>query len=209
MCGPLAITFAGGAKDSVLYRSISYNIGKTFSYVILGLFFGLIGNLFFLMDIQKVLSVGIGVIMILSFFVNVESKLLSVSVLSEYYNKFNQKLLKLFSSAQKKPAFLLGMLNGFLPCGLVYLALAGALSTGHIGSGMSFMLFFGVGTMPMMFFVIFGESMLRVRHRKILRKVIPYVSLFFGFFMVYRGLAIEIPTELNFWESVKNPIMCH
>jgi len=96
-----------------------------------------------------------------------------------------------------------------LPCGLVYLALAGALASGGVWQGMLFMILFGLGTLPMLLAVILGYEWVSPTIRFQFRKVLPYVTLSFGLFLIYRGVVVDMPTELNFWEALRNPIMCH
>ena len=115
----------------------------------------------------------------------------------------------MIKEVQSYPPFILGMVNGLLPCGLVYLALAGALTTGNIYSGGLFMFFFGLGTIPMLFGLVLGNQMISGSKRKTLTKVIPYVSLAFGVFLCYRGIVVDMPMELDFFEAMKNPVMCH
>lgn len=214
MCGPLAIAFSnksGYSRFRNLLNGIQYNLGRVLTYGLLGVLFGLLGSFLFLADLQKTLSVVLGVLLILSFLfsINIDHQLQSLKFIKGFYNRVQKLLSQMMNRTQKIPSFFLGIANGFLPCGLVYLALAGSLSTGHIWSGFSFMVFFGMGTIPMLLGLSSGTQLISQRLRTKINSIIPYVSLAFGIFLIYRGIVVDIPTELNFWEALKNPIMCH
>ena len=214
MCGPLAIAFSRSkqnSKISNLIASISYNFGRTITYAILGLLFGLLGSFLFLADLQKVLSIILGLILVASFLfsIDLDQKISG----SPYFKKFYQKVQGILEAVMQKantyPAILLGLANGLLPCGLVYLALAGALATGNLLLGMAFMFIFGLGTIPMLMALSLSDNAMPQKWRLRFQKILPYVTLVFGVFLIYRGFVVEMPAELDFWEALKNPVMCH
>ena len=216
MCGPLAIAFCGGrgstgSKYAALQSGLGYNAGRTFTYTLLGLLFGLLGSFLFLADLQKVLSVVLGLVLIISFLLSIdlEKYISSTSLMKTYYQRVTAQIGSVLQQSSKYPPFVLGMANGLLPCGLVYLALAGALATGGVVSGMIFMALFGLGTVPMLLALTTGSSLVAPGLRMHFRKVLPYVTLCFGVFLIYRGVVVDMPTELNFWEALRNPVMCH
>jgi len=198
MCGPLAIAFSGGYSNNklrVISRSLQYNIGRAITYAVMGLLFGLIGSFVFFAQAQQA--------------INIDSYLGRSSAINKWKNFVHKLISPMIKEVQSYPPFILGMVNGLLPCGLVYLALAGALTTGNIYSGGLFMFFFGLGTIPMLFGLVLGNQMISGSKRKTLTKVIPYVSLAFGVFLCYRGIVVDMPMELDFFEAMKNPVMCH
>ena len=214
MCGPLAIAFCEKEGDTVTQRmksGIGYNLGRTFTYSILGLFFGLLGSFIVVVDLQKVLSIVLGVILVISFLLSydIDQKINGLPAVRNFYDKLRLSLSNMYSRAKSYHPFTLGTANGLLPCGLVYLALAGAIASGSLVNGMVFMMLFGLGTIPMMITLILGFKLLKPSMRYQFRKVLPYVTLFFGLFLIYRGVVVGMPEELNFWEMLKNPIMCH
>jgi sulfite exporter TauE/SafE len=107
------------------------------------------------------------------------------------------------------PPFAFGLMNGMLPCGLVYLGIAGALTMGTVWGGMGFMLFFGLGTVPAMMLVLWGQKWISASLRASLRNVYPYVMLCLGMYLIYRGSMSTFPLELNFVDALRNPVMCH
>ncbi|MBT8220957.1 MAG: sulfite exporter TauE/SafE family protein [Bacteroidia bacterium] len=214
MCGPLAIAFSKGkqnSKFSNLIASLSYNFGRTITYAVLGLLFGLLGSFLFLADLQKVLSIALGLILVTSFLfsIDLDQKISGSSYFKTFYQKVQNILQAIMKKADTYPSILLGLANGLLPCGLVYLALAGALATGNLLLGMAFMFIFGLGTIPMLLALSLSNGAMPQRWRIRFQKILPYVSLCFGVFLIYRGFVVEMPTELNFWEALKNPVMCH
>lgn len=214
MCGPLAIAFCDKEGDSVGHRlrsGLSYNLGRTFTYAILGLFFGLLGSFIVVVDLQKTLSIVLGVLLVISFLLSydIDQKINGLPAMKKLYDRLRNGISKMYTKAKQYHPFTLGLANGLLPCGLVYLALAGAIASGTLLNGMVFMSFFGLGTIPMMLALVFGFRLLNPQLRFKFRKVLPYVTLFFGLFLIYRGVVVGMPEELNFWEMLKNPIMCH
>jgi hypothetical protein len=125
------------------------------------------------------------------------------------YQPVRASLQKLMVQSERYPSVLIGMVNGLLPCGMVYLALAGALTMGGLLESSLFMMFFGLGTLPMMFFLSTGLRFFPTRWRIGFQRVLPIVTLLFGLFLIFRGFSTYLPEELNFWVAIKNPLMCH
>lgn len=214
MCGPLAFNVSINRSRSLyntIVNALSYNMGRILTYTLLGLLFGFIGNVFNLTSTQKWISIALGVFFIISFLIakTPERLFLNTSVGKSINNTTYQLLNGLLKRSKTTPTFMIGMVNGLLPCGLVYVAISGALmATSHIG-GMQFMLYFGLGTLPMMFIIMLLPTLGSKKSIKGFNKVLPYVNLLFGIFLIYRALAVNLPLDLNFMEAVDNPIMCH
>ena len=130
-------------------------------------------------------------------------------MINRFYLKIQSMLSYMTKRSKEFHPFQLGMANGLLPCGLVYLAIAGALAVGSVLGGMLFMALFGLGTIPMLFVLTTGYGMFSMSFRSKFRKILPYVTLCFGIFLIYRGFAVDVPLDLNFWEALKNPVLCH
>jgi len=214
MCGPLAIAFStteGASVGQNVKSALAYNLGRTFTYAFLGLLFGTLGKFLFIADIQKVASIVLGILLVLAFVfsVDIDKSINNISIVKKYYGKIRNQLTKMMSKAKSYHPFQLGMANGLLPCGLVYLALAGAISTGAMLEGILFMTLFGLGTIPMLLALTTGIGLFSFKVRSQFRTILPYVTLCFGAFLIYRGVVIEMPRELNFWEALRNPVMCH
>ncbi len=214
MCGPLALAVQNVKQLSgltLLSGSLSYNMGRTTGYIILGLIFGAIGIIAAFSGAQRILSIGLGIIMVL-FFVfstNPDQLINKSTFLKKIYGKVTVTLSSFLNKSKRVPSFYLGLINGFLPCGLVYLAIAGAISLGNIYGSMGFMLFFGLGTFPAMVGVVLGHQAISQKWRISLTKLYPFISLILGIYLIYRGWMSKLPLELDFFEALKNPVLCH
>lgn len=194
MCGPIALLIPT-SKNPVLkfIQIITYNFGRVLTYSMFGLLFGLLGETFRLAKIQQSTSVAIGIILIISV-------LLSFTSINPS-NKLNKFAIKLFSpikkslgkllGANRKNLLLIGVLNGFLPCGLIYFALAGALTASSVQNSVFFMALFGIGTIPAMMFFMYFKSFINAKIN--VRRIVPYMLLVMGFLLVLRGMNLDIP----------------
>ncbi len=214
MCGPLALAFCKPDTESKfqqLLSGLSYNLGRTFTYAIMGLLFGILGTMLYVNNLQKGLSIVLGVLLVISFLfsLDVDKEINKLPTMKKIYAYIRGHISIMYSKVRHYPTFVLGMANGLLPCGLVYLALAGALSAGGLLDGIVFMALFGLGTIPMMVFLVMGMGFLSPSLRQSFRKILPFVTLFFGLFLIYRGIVVDMPAQLDFWEALQNPIMCH
>ena len=155
MCGPIAIALPLGNK-SVANRfagSLVYNLGRVITYGILGAIFGLLGEGIEMAGLQQWASIIIGAAMIIS--VVAPELFKGKAKFEQFFFGYAGKLIgsfrKLFTISSFPSLFLIGLLNGLLPCGLVYIAIAGAINTNDIISGITYMVIFGIGTIPIMF----------------------------------------------------------
>jgi len=212
MCGPIALALPLTKKErlAVVLQSFLYNIGRVFSYTFLGLILGLLGWGVAIAGYQKSLSIVLGIILIISAFfsISIENKLLRFGPFQRAYSKVKSKLSSLIRKNSFSNIFKLGFVNGLLPCGMVYVALAGALASGSTGQGALYMTLFGLGTLPMMMGVMLIGNFNKSFFLK-LRKWIPLIMLAFGIMLIRRGLALEVPLDIKFWEANNFPVMCH
>ncbi len=197
MCGPIAFMLPVDRNSNLKKFSqiFIYHLGRLMAYSIIGLLFGLLGKGLYLFGIQQKLSIAIGVIMIVV--VLIPQKVFNkfgvskplYKVISKVKNKLGQELKK------KTPdTFLtIGFLNGFLPCGLVYIAIFAAIAIGNPLSGAIYMLLFGLGTIPLMTTVIYFSSFLKNPVKRRIQKLIPIFVVFFGVLFILRGLGLGIP----------------
>jgi sulfite exporter TauE/SafE len=197
MCGPIAFMLPVDHTNSYkkTIQIAIYHFGRLISYSIIGLIFGLVGKGLYIFGLQQQLSIVIGVLMI-------------VVILIPYktFNKYNfskplfnliSKVKSALGEALKKKTsdtFLtIGFLNGFLPCGLVYMALFAAIATGNTYQGSLYMLFFGLGTIPLMTTAIYFSSILKGNLRQRIQKIIPVFVVLIGVLFILRGLGLGIP----------------
>lgn len=214
MCGPLAFSLMPGVEHNnvkAIIKASAYNFGRVISYMGLGILIGVFGGLFNFSGFQKPLTIAMGIFLIVLFFfsMDLERLLFKSKNYQNLYTRFSKMLSVAFNSKMRSNTLAMGMLNGLIPCGLVYLAMAGALATGSPLLGARFMFFFGMGTFPAMFFLLAGTSILNLRSKLKFRKVFAFLQLFLGIFLIYRALAIDVPMDLSLLQSMANPILCH
>ena len=211
MCGPVALAVGSQKRGSLWMSALLYNIGRISTYALLGLFIGLIGKGLFIAGLQKylVIAMGVALLLIALLSINFENRLLSLPVVERFYFSLKSALGRTLQSRSPLAPLSIGFLNGFLPCGLVYLAIAGAVSTAGAAEGAAYMAVFGLGTWPVMLTSVFFGNMLSVRFRNFLRKLYPAFLIFFAILFLARGLNFHIPGEFFFWEQMDNLPMCH
>ena len=196
MCGPIAVALSGGNgnKFNFIIKRAIYNSGRIITYVILGALFGLLGDRIKMSGLQQTISILTGIILLAGLFVSYNPfSILTKSRLSvKLYSRFKD-LFAMYFGKKSSAAFLLtGILNGFLPCGLVYLALSGALLTGNVIMGSAFMLLFGLGTLPLMMSISLLGRRIKLNFIKI-RKLIPVFTVILAILFILRGLNLDIP----------------
>ena len=194
MCGPIALALpvgGGGAGRKVLGRLL-YNAGRISTYALLGLGMGLFGRGLSLVISQQQLSVAVGVLLLA--FVLVPPALtgrlgLTTPVL-RFTNAIKARFAQLFRQRSLPVLFSIGVLNGLLPCGMVYVALGGAVATADAPTGTAYMALFGLGTAPLMLLVGLGGEWLKGNW---LRRAAPAFTVALAGLLLLRGLNLGIP----------------
>ena len=197
MCGPIAMMLPVDRNNQLkkVSQILTYHIGRMTAYASIGLIFGLVGRGLYLAGMQQRMSIFIGVAMILVI-------LIPEKVFARYnfskpvfvlISKVKSTLGKQFKNKSYKSLFTIGLLNGFLPCGMVYVALFGAIAMQNESFGVLYMLLFGLGTVPMMSSVVYLQSFLTIPVRNKIQKAIPYVAVAMGILFILRGLGLGIP----------------
>jgi len=215
MCGPIAFMLPVDRSNSVkkISQITVYHIGRLLAYGLIGLVFGLIGKGLFIFGYQQQLSIIIGVLMILV--VIIPQKTFNKYNFSKPIYKVISKVKSALGTALKKKTmdtFLtIGFLNGFLPCGLVYMAVFAAIASGNAANGMLYMLVFGFGTIPLMTSAIYFSQFLKGTARQQIQKVIPVFVVVIGALFILRGLGLGIPylSPAPVYDLVSNGIDCH
>lgn len=195
MCGPIALSLPlrGNTIFQKLIGGSLYNIGRTVTYGLMGAVFGLIGQGFQLMGFQRWISIIMGTLMILSILIPTIFKRFKTGNNDFLTGKLRQAIAKLFAQKSYGGLFLIGLLNGLLPCGLVYMAIAGAIGAGSVVEGILFMVIFGLGTLPMLLFISLLGNVVSISFRNKISKVIPYLVVVIGLIFILRGLSLGIP----------------
>jgi uncharacterized protein len=197
MCGPIALALpvhhrsAAGRATGILI----YNIGRALTYAMLGATFGLLGNGFAMAGFQQGFSISIGILMLIFALMpeDLAAKITGVKHLFRGFTKLKQLLGHLFQQRTNKALLFTGLLNGLLPCGLVYLGIAGAAATGNALHGALFMAAFGMGTFPLMIGVSAFSQLITIPVRNKIRRAMPVVIVVMGLMLILRGLNLGIP----------------
>lgn len=207
MCGPIALALPVHNQPPVLkYALIAlYNLGRIFTYSIFGIIAGVIGKGIILAGYQQALSIAVGILLLLSVFLHFENSMSS----SKIFFKIKTNLGKAFSKSTKPSLFIIGMLNGFLPCGLVYAGIAGAAASGGALQGFLFMTAFGLGTMPMMYIVPLIGNKISISSRNKIRRATPVIVTAMALMLIVRGLNLGIPYISPEIDRTKHTMNCH
>lgn len=196
MCGPITLALPVFRNAPTLLTSrILYNVGRTLTYALMGALIGLLGQGFSLVGAQQWLSIGAGILLILIVFIPSRiSARLSILKPAHHFTAFiKERFGKLLKRQTLRSTFLIGIINGFLPCGLVYVALAGALATGSVIGGIGYMTFFGLGTLPLMFIFSLAGQFISLEVRRKFTRLIPTFIVALGILFILRGMNLGIP----------------
>jgi sulfite exporter TauE/SafE len=174
---------------------LTYHFGKIIAYGSIGLVFGLLGKSFYLAGWQQQMSIILGVLMIVVAIVpeKVFARYNFSKPVYKIISNVKSKLGQQFKSKSYSSLFTIGLLNGFLPCGMVYVAIFGAIAMQSVSLGVAYMLLFGVGTIPMLTLVVYLSQLLTFSSRNALQKGIPIVTIVIGILFIIRGLGLDIP----------------
>ncbi|MAO63816.1 MAG: hypothetical protein CL666_02325 [Balneola sp.] len=194
MCGPIALSIPGqnSSKPAMLFRGVLYNSGRILTYAFLGFALGMLGMGATIAGYQNVLSVVLGAL-IVAFAVVPRIKL--PGILTNAYQNFQSKISStiatLFKKRSDSSSFLIGLLNGFLPCGFVVTALAVALVTETAMHSSIYMALFGLGTLPVMLFLNMAPGFISPKMRSKLRPFSTYFAIIIGLLLIWRGIMID------------------
>lgn len=193
MCSPITLMLGGANKTSqfVLQR-INYNAGRVVGYALLGAIAGLFGKILNLTGLQQWFSIGFGVLIFITVILYDSSIIYNPSFkpLQKLVLFLRARFSRIQQSQSKVKGFIIGLLNGFLPCGLVYMAIIGAITMDSVFKAILYMVIFGFGTWPMMLFVSFSGGILVKKSNTILLKVVPIIV---AILFIVRGLGLGVP----------------
>jgi sulfite exporter TauE/SafE len=197
MCGPIALALPVVFESNVkLFLSrLLYNLGRVITYAMFGAVLGLFSNRIVVIGLQQYTSIVIGILIVLYVITprKYKAKLSSTKIYSSINNSIKRGFNKVTQNKSTSSFLLIGIINGFLPCGLVYVALAGAINTGGILSGAAFMALFGLGTLPVMFITSVAGKYINVGVRRKINKLVPVFAFILGVIFILRGLNLGIP----------------
>ncbi len=215
MCGPIAFVLPVDRSSSTkkVFQIFTYHFGRLLAYGIIGMLFGIIGKGLYLFGMQQKLSIIVGAAMIL--IVVLPYKFLgNFSISKPLYRIIGRVKSSLGQALKRKTAdtFLtIGFLNGFLPCGLVYMAVLGAIAAGNPINGAFYMVVFGIGTLPLMTIAVYFGSFLKGGVKARVRKLVPIFVALVGLLFILRGMGLGIPyvSPKPMMNMVQTEMECH
>jgi uncharacterized protein len=196
MCGPISLALPLNRKNKLTAASgvMTYTIGRSIGYALLGIIIGVIGFSANLLGVLQWLSIISGILIILFAWRNYYA-------FTPRFGAFNafitQKIGVLFKQNREKKSYttlgLIGLLNAYLPCGMVYVALLSALNAGTVANAALFMFVFGIGTAPG--FLVLALLKNKVTFSRFLNNKVMVASLvsLVGVLILLRGLNLGIP----------------
>jgi hypothetical protein len=170
-----------------------WSFGRIVTYSIMGALFGLIGVGFKLIGYQQIISIAVGVTMILSVMLPALFKKITFGSLSSVFNPVRRGMQRLFQEKNNRALFLIGIFNGLLPCGLVYMAIAGSIGAADLPLAIGYMALFGLGTLPLLLVVSLLGNVVSQTIRQQINKVVPFVVVLIGIIFILRGSNLGIP----------------
>ncbi|EAY28253.1 sulfite exporter TauE/SafE family protein [Microscilla marina] len=197
MCGPIAFALPISKRNNaeLIKSRVLYNLGRILTYTLLGAIVGVLGRGVVLSGAQQWLSIGVGVLLLLFFILpnRLTRRLDMLRPVQKLVFRVKQNLGHLFKQKTAKSYVLIGTLNGFLPCGLVYLAMAGAIATGSVTQAMAYMALFGAGTFPVMLTVALAGNFIKPQLKTRMYKLVPVFTITLAVLLIVRGLNLGIP----------------
>ena len=214
MCGPLVLALPMAQKTNLEKWGVLflYHFGKISSYSMLGVLFGLFGSQLPLFGVQENISIFIGILMLIYVgyvFVLKPKQKIGFLQFNLLYSSITKQLGMLFKLNNKLAFYLIGFLNGLLPCGMVYLALTSALATQNVFYGGWLMAFFGLGTLPALIMVAIGGQYFGTKFRQQLQSLLPVFIFSMGVLLILRGLNLGIPYLSPTTGMGTNALHCH
>lgn len=214
MCGPLSLALPVHHLSNIhrFFSLLLYQLGRIITYSIIGLLFGLAGRRIYISGYQQWFSIGMGIlVLILALLYFMSKRAVHLSFLNRFYLSVQGIIVRLLRSSTNSFGFLvMGMANGLLPCGMVYIAIASALSFSGVAESVSFMAMFGAGTLPAMMLIGYAGQFVKPGWRSSFRKLVPVFISLMGVVLILRGLNLGIPfisPELPM--SPGTAVVCH
>lgn len=197
MCGPLAMALPVHHLSNVkrFTALLLYQFGRIVTYASLGLLFGFAGRHIYIAGFQQWFSIGIGILVLLLLVLYYYYKKdVQPFFMQAFYKKIQGVIIILLRSPKNIWTYLmLGMANGLLPCGMVYVAIAAALTASTVNGGILFMAMFGLGTLPAMMTIGYFGTSLSLNVRTAMRKAVPYSIALMAVVLILRGMNLGIP----------------
>lgn len=210
MCGPLLLAIQGSQELTwkIALNKLFYQVGRILTYGIFGIVLGLVGKIASIQGWQMGLSLFTGIILLIIGLVQL------FKIKNEGFIKlqmrFVQPIAKIMGRWLYKPggSFFAGVLNGILPCGMLYMAAAAAMNTSSSLTSFYFMIMFGLGTLPLLLVFSFLGNFIRTYFKMNFSKWLPFLYILMGIWFLLRGANLDIP-YLSPLLHVDGAINCH
>jgi sulfite exporter TauE/SafE len=190
MCGPLAFQIRATTGQNLLVNRVLYNTGRISTYGLLGLVAGMFGHVIEISGWQGWLSIILGLVVFsVLIFSQVEKWIIPKTSLA--IRALKQGISKVMNQKSAGAALLMGVLNGFLPCGLVYAAVVLSLVQTDWVAGTLVMVLFGLGTVPAMLLAAWSYTKLVVLLPVPVKKIQLLVVGLMAVILIWRGVSIE------------------
>ncbi|GAA4445200.1 sulfite exporter TauE/SafE family protein [Pontibacter saemangeumensis] len=191
----MALPFVGSSGWRYYAGRLLYNSGRIVTYASLGALAGAFGQTLQMAGLQQTVSIvsGLLILLLLVLPATLKGRYASMMGTDILMTWVRQKLGFYFQKNSLGALFMVGLLNGLLPCGFVYIALAGAISAPGISGAMGYMVLFGLGTFPLMFLVSLSGKLISLRMRSVFNRAVPYIGMTLAILFIMRGLSLGIP----------------
>ncbi|MFH1687125.1 MAG: sulfite exporter TauE/SafE family protein [bacterium] len=216
MCGPIAIALPRGYSSTwrLVLGRLTYNLGRVTTYALLGVVAGLLGRTLALAGFQRWLSITLGVAILLGVLLPLHlwRRHLPQGVAIGIVDAVRKRMGNLFQRRGAGSLYFIGVLNGLLPCGFVYVAMAAAAVTGTVVNAVIYMILFGLGTTPIMLATALVGNVIGMGVRRWMHRLIPVGALFLAALLILRGLSLGIPyvsPDLSPGHSTTEHPSCH
>lgn len=191
MCAPLMIATTKKSGKGTAWSFVLYHFGRISIYALIGVFFGLISASTRFFQIQQYLAIALGISMLLIFgYPPIRHRIERIYYRSYIYQTAKVKLTGFYGTRFRWLSA--GVLNGLLPCGLIYLAAAGALLTNNTWAATIYMVVFGLGTLPILIAIKFFETNSPIFFKRLGNLTTP-IALLSGVLLILRGVMVQSP----------------
>ena len=209
MCGPLLLALPNRPRRNARFTlgRVIYQLGRIVTYCLLGIGFGLLGTGFAMAGVQRVVSIILGVSLLAGFLVS--RRVFLAAPMARIVGRLKTSMAGLLIRRSLASQALLGGLNGLLPCGLVYVAGAGSVTTGSIVGAVSYMALFGLGTLPVMLGISLTGHLLPATFRFRLARLVPFGVVTIAALLILRGLSLGIPYLSPDLSAGSSTCACH
>ncbi|MDQ1340075.1 MAG: uncharacterized protein QG567_1232 [Campylobacterota bacterium] len=205
MCGGIVIAYTNAkigddwSRKKEIAAHVLYSFGRIFTYAVLGAIFGYLGSVVkFGNDTNGILFVIAGVVMILAG-LSLMGKMKFLSFIEHSVSNsgwYRSSFRKFLSSKSLYSFFVIGVLNGLLPCGFVYFFAITAASTASPFYGAVVMMIFGLSTIPALLSLgLFAGLLKKIKFRNIMMTIASILVVGYGLLTVYKGYSFITKEE--------------